>query len=153
MGIRTHPLAENIIWKKKKKNMQFFTRNYFLFHILRNTRLLSEQKFKTCTSFFKGSACQMMCENEIQGNFDDIICEISQLVGKQKYMPHRKKQVRCTFDDHKGKLLYFSLENKWAASWQNQQNDLCAQRRLRSALAFTESDQSFHCPHEGSLDP
>ena len=33
---------------------------------------------------------------------------------------------------------------KWAASWQNQQNDKCAQRRLRSAWAFTQSqsDQS-----------
>ena len=30
----------------------------------------------------------------------------------------------------------------WAAAWQNQQNDLCAQRRLRSAWAATQSDQS-----------
>ena len=36
----------------------------------------------------------------------------------------------------------------WAASWQNQ-NDLCAQRRLRSA----QSDQSLRCPHEESLGP
>ena len=32
---------------------------------------------------------------------------------------------------------------KWAASWQNQQNDLCAQRRLRSAWVSAQSDQSF----------
>ena len=28
----------------------------------------------------------------------------------------------------------------WAILWQNQQNDLCAQRRLRSAWASTQSD-------------
>ena len=31
---------------------------------------------------------------------------------------------------------------KWAAAWQNQQNDLCTQRRLRSAWASAQSDQS-----------
>ena len=35
----------------------------------------------------------------------------------------------------------------WAASWQNQQNDLCTQRRLRSA----QSDQRLCCPHEETL--
>ena len=30
---------------------------------------------------------------------------------------------------------------------------LCAQRRLRSAWASTQSDQSLHCPHEESLGP
>ena len=34
--------------------------------------------------------------------------------------------------------------------WQNQQNDLCTQRRLRSAWAFAQSDQSFRCPHDES---
>ena len=29
--------------------------------------------------------------------------------------------------------------NKWVAAWQNQQNDLCAQRRLRSAWASAQS--------------
>ena len=32
---------------------------------------------------------------------------------------------------------------KWALTWQNQQTNLCTQRRLRSALAFTQSDQSI----------
>ena len=41
----------------------------------------------------------------------------------------------------------------WAASWQNQQNGMCAQRRLRSAWASTHSDHSLRCPHEESLDP
>ena len=33
-------------------------------------------------------------------------------------------------------------KNKWAASWQNQQNGMCAQRRLRSAWPSAQSDQS-----------
>ena len=36
----------------------------------------------------------------------------------------------------------------WAALWQNQQNGMCAQRRLRSAWASTQSDQNLRCPHE-----
>ena len=36
----------------------------------------------------------------------------------------------------------FWLYLKWAAAWQNQQNYLCAQRRLRSALASAQFDQS-----------
>ena len=38
-------------------------------------------------------------------------------------------------------------------SWQNQQNDLCTQRRLRSAWASAQSDQSLRCLHEESLGP
>ena len=33
----------------------------------------------------------------------------------------------------------------WAASWQNQQNVVCAQRRLRSAWASAQADQSLRC--------
>ena len=33
----------------------------------------------------------------------------------------------------------------WATARQNQQNDLCAQQRFRSAWAFTQSDQSSLC--------
>ena len=33
-------------------------------------------------------------------------------------------------------------DQNWAASWQNQQNDLCAQQRLGSAWASAQSDQS-----------
>ena len=43
--------------------------------------------------------------------------------------------------------------NIWAAAWQNQQNGLCAQRRLRSAWASAQSDQSLRCPHEETLGP
>ena len=38
--------------------------------------------------------------------------------------------------------------HKRAAVRQNQQNDTCAQQRLRSAWVFAQSDQSLHCPHE-----
>ena len=45
------------------------------------------------------------------------------------------------------------VEIKWAAAWQNQQNDLCAQQRLRSAWASAQSFQSIRCPHEENLGP
>ena len=35
----------------------------------------------------------------------------------------------------------------------NQQNDLCAQRRLRSAWASAQSDQGQRCPPEAKLGP
>ena len=41
----------------------------------------------------------------------------------------------------------------WAASWQNQQNGMCAQRRPKSAWASTQSDQSLRCVHEESFGP
>ena len=44
-------------------------------------------------------------------------------------------------------------DNNWAVSWQSQQNGMCAQRRLKSALASAQSDQSLRCPLEESLDP
>ena len=47
---------------------------------------------------------------------------------------------------------YSSLITIWATSRQNQQNGTCAQRRLRSAWASAQSDQSC-CPHEESLGP
>ena len=34
----------------------------------------------------------------------------------------------------------------WATAWQNQQNSICAQRRLRSACASAQSDQNLRCP-------
>ena len=43
--------------------------------------------------------------------------------------------------------------NTWAASWQNQQNGMWAQQRLRSAWASAQSDQSLRCPHQEILGP
>ena len=42
---------------------------------------------------------------------------------------------------HQSRL--WDARHKWAASWQNQQNGMCAQRRLRSAWAYAQSDQSL----------
>ena len=39
-------------------------------------------------------------------------------------------------------VKYGNLSLNWAAAWQNQQNDLCTQRRLGSAWASALSDQS-----------
>ena len=36
-----------------------------------------------------------------------------------------------------------SITKIWAAAWQNRQNDLCTQQRLRSTWASTQSDQSL----------
>ena len=52
------------------------------------------------------------------------------------------------FDDFK--MIVHTI---WATSWQNQRNGMCAHRRLRSAWASTQSDQSLRCPHEESLGP
>ena len=41
---------------------------------------------------------------------------------------------------------------KWAAAWQNQQNDLCAQRRLGSALASALSDAQADQSSLGAQD-
>ena len=38
--------------------------------------------------------------------------------------------------------LRVKLEQKWATSWQNQQNNMCTHRRLRSAWVSTQSDLS-----------
>ena len=42
-------------------------------------------------------------------------------------------------------LLYCVHKDIWAALWQNQLNGMCAQRRLRSAWASAQSDQSLRC--------
>ena len=44
---------------------------------------------------------------------------------------------------------YHSLAAIWAASWHNKQNGMCAQRRLRSAWASAQSDQSLRCALNG----
>ena len=44
-----------------------------------------------------------------------------------------------------------TVEQTGAATWQNQQNYMCTQQRLRSAWAAAQSDQSLHCPREETL--
>ena len=43
---------------------------------------------------------------------------------------------------HNPKAYFLITGLKWAITWQNQQNDLCAQQRLRSSWASAQSDQS-----------
>ena len=43
--------------------------------------------------------------------------------------------------------MYMSRNMTKAIKW------LCAQRKLRSAWASAQSDQSLHCPHEEALGP
>ena len=50
-------------------------------------------------------------------------------------------------------FLYKSDKFISAGAWQNRQNDLCTQQRLRSAWASAQSDQRLRCPHEESLGP
>ena len=57
--------------------------------------------------------------------------------------------ARCSWDC----LCFVMLRLFWAASWQNQQSGMCAQRRLRSAWVSAQSDQSLRCTHEESLGP
>ena len=45
----------------------------------------------------------------------------------------------------------FTVHVIWAASWQNQQNGMCTKRRLRSAWASAQSDQSLHYALNGYL--
>ena len=52
------------------------------------------------------------------------------------------------FGNGQGMTLCMSV-----VSQQNQQNGMYAQRRLRSAWASAQSDQSLHCPLEESLRP
>ena len=62
-----------------------------------------------------------------------------------------EKLLKATLNPNKQQQLF--IPEIWAASWQNQQNGLCAQRRLRSALASALSDQSLRCPYEETLGP
>ena len=41
----------------------------------------------------------------------------------------------------------------WAASWQNQQNGMCAPRKFRSAWASAQTDQSSLCTQGVAKDP
>ena len=60
---------------------------------------------------------------------------------------------QCTVSGHHidpfipGKFIYSCNFNEsiWAAAWQNQWNGMCTQRRLRTAWASAQSDQSLRC--------
>ena len=64
-----------------------------------------------------------------------------------------KEKLHCKLYQY-GMYWYFCFwKSIWATSYQNQQNGMCAQLRIRSALASAPSDQSLLCLHEESLGP
>ena len=64
---------------------------------------------------------------------------------------HRNKYFRPAILWHNMHMLV--RNHIWAAPWQNQQNGLCAERRLRSAWASGQSDQSSLCAFWIAEDP
>ena len=73
-------------------------------------------------------------------------------------MPCRNKSVEAGASGAIAKAKVKGQDQKysfsiWAAAWQNQQKNLCAKRRLRSAWASAQSDQSLRCLHEEALGP
>ena len=69
----------------------------------------------------------------------------------------RKWQARWEVAETGKKLLHpqksDQLQGDMSHIMTNQQYGICAQRRLRSAWASTQSDQSLRCSHEESLGP
>ena len=64
---------------------------------------------------------------------------------------HTKKNLaRC---DHPMSMCSPPARNGTAASVNIPSGDMCVQRRLRSACASAQSDQSLCCPHEETLHP
>ena len=54
-------------------------------------------------------------------------------------------QLGSVLDHIRISYTFFFLR-KWAAAWQNQQNDTCTQQRLRSTLAFALNDHPVWSP-------
>ena len=70
----------------------------------------------------------------------------------KEYIQYHLKTL-CTSKHLTSWTIILISTKLWAAGWQNQQNDLCAHRRLRSAWASAQSDQSLYCPHEDTWSP
>ena len=66
----------------------------------------------------------------------------------------RLKRACPSVQSHQSFRSYWMLQTKGhisASSWQNQQTDPCAKRRLRSAWTSAQSVQSLRCPYEEIL--
>ena len=91
--------------------------------------------------WFKKGSCQLLTK------------ECARSTGK---LPKKRRLAK---EQWIGKLT--TLEMTWKVSkgrktstrQQHQQNDMCVQRRLRSAWASAHSNQSLLCPHEESMGP
>ena len=83
------------------------------------------------------------------------IRSLRKILEKKSFVQYKNKNFALSL------APYFQIQNAktkksvwcgliiWAASWQNQQNGMCAQRRLRAAW----DDPSLCCPHEESMGP
>ena len=65
----------------------------------------------------------------------------------------QKKKKKFTRSDFLALAVWHTKRtiDKWAIARQNQENCICAQRRLRSAWASARSDQSICCALSGKL--
>ena len=77
--------------------------------------------------------------------YGDLVYRIRKIVGKYNF----SEQFRKLINRYKriGYNPYMSRDMTRPTRW------LCAQRRLRSAWASAQSDQSLRCPHEESFGP
>ena len=98
-------------------------------------------------NFMSGQKSFFGCQPEM-GNFDAIkFCTAQyQTIKTVEFLNFWKPQIiyqRFTYYMYTVKSQYDKVKfYMWAALWQNQQNGMCAQRRLSSAWAFAQSDQS-----------
>ena len=88
--------------------------------------------------FFFLHVFSSLVSGDVEGRFDQLFSRINSIQKKSG-----------TFDVS----VVPRTKGMWTEAWQNQQNDLCTQQRLRSAWASTQSDQSLRCLHEESGGP
>ena len=69
--------------------------------------------------------------------------------GQQRLWSDWVHRSFCWFCRAAAQMSTLKKTRNIAAARQNQQNDLCAQRRLKSAWASAQSDQSLQCPLTG----
>ena len=75
--------------------------------------------------------------------------EISASASKTIFILNSQKRIKLQIILIKTYLTMQLRKCKRATSWQNQQNGMCAQRRLRSALVSAQSDQSLRSALSG----
>ena len=79
-------------------------------------------------------------------NEERLSCQCATWDSHHKCFAFPDTCIRCHFQGRSLKFVF-----NWAATRQNQQYGMCTQRRLRSAWAPDQSDQSLRCPHEETL--